>query len=458
LATAEYDSSMKKLVRVGLYGGGVIAALAAVLLGGGMWWLKGQFSREAVERQLESMWSADVTLEASELELWGQPARWRLRNLELRALGEGAEKAEPVMRLAEAVLEVSLTDLLRGTLDVKRLNLDGLDVKEYVSPEGMSQMEAVLAKPKVAAQPVAPEPGKTPAKDREEASAVFQADQLGMTVRVREARISGGRLFIHNRVAKTKTLLEDLHFGLTEIDLDPANLAAHNQVSLEMRVKVTVEGRAKVAGEMQDVRFAKLDVSGKGKMQPFDVKTGAWSPVSEWELTLAKGTVLAGYMTIGQASEDMVKKGRDFGLELGDLPMGGELLEPAVLQMAFHENQLLVREDARFVMPMYEARMAKGSWVNSADDKQDLVIRLVCGEELEKRLREGMLKSGLPEQGAEAIVKALQDKVSGRLAIDVRASGKLTSPKVKLAWDRTLEQVLQNSDLQGVLNLLINKK
>jgi hypothetical protein len=71
-----------------------------------------------------------------------------------------------------------------------------------------------------------------------------------------------------------------------------------------------MEGRGKVGGEMQDVQFAKLLVRGQGKMQPFEVETQAWNPISEWEVTLGQGSVLAGYMTMGQASADGARRCR----------------------------------------------------------------------------------------------------------------------------------------------------
>jgi hypothetical protein len=345
------------------------------------------------------------------------------------------------------------------------LSLEGLSVEEYVSPEGVSDLKAVLAKPK-AAKEVAETEAATPAevkskaeevdgKDDKVGSTVFKADQLGLTLRVHEARLSNGSLFIHNRVNKTKTRLENLNFALTEIDVDPANLAAHNQAKLELAVKLTLDGRGKVDGEMQDVTFAKLDVSGQGKMQPFDEQTGAWSPVSDWELTLAKGSVLAGYMTIGQADANATKKVKDFGLDISDLPMGGELLEPAVLKMAFSENRFLVRDDARFQMPEYEVRMAKDSWINSAEDAQDLVIRLVCGEKLDKQLSERVLASGLPEKMAGSVLKAFQDETVKRLAFDLRVGGKLTRPDIKPAWDKALERLLKDGGIDGLLKSFI---
>ena len=454
LEGAGYAFGMKKLVRVGL----IMAGAAGVALAGGVWWAKGQLSREAVERQLQAVCGGRVSLGASELEVWGSPTRWRLRDLKVFATvgrdGKAEAPTEPVVSLREAVLEVSLGSLMSGTLDVERLNLDGLSVEEYVSPEGVSDLKLVMAKPKGVAEPkveVVKEAEPKVEKTDKAGAAEFKAEQLGFTLRVREARVSNGQLFIHNRVNKTKTRLEGLQFALTDIDVDPANLAGHNTVKMALEMKLTLEGRGKVAGEMTDVTFAKLDVSGSGKMQPFDETTGVWSPVSDWELKLAKGSVLAGYMTMGQASADAAKKMKDFGLDLSDLPRGGELLEAAVLKMAFSENRLLVREDARFQMPEYEVRMAKGSWVNSAEDAQDLVIRLVCGEELQRRLREGMLKSGLPEKMADSVVKAFLDETSGRLSFDVRAGGKMTRPEVKPAWDKALERAIQGGAIEGLL-------
>jgi hypothetical protein len=285
-------------------------------------------------------------------------------------------------------------------------------------------------------------------------AAEFKAEQLGFTLRVREARVSNGQLFIHNRVNKTKTRLEGLQFALTDIDVDPNQLKEHNSVKMSLAMRLTLEGRGKVAGEMKDVTFAKVEVSGDGALQPFEEITGVWSPVSDWELKLAKGSVLAGYMTMGEASADAAKKMKEYGLDLSDMTMGGELLEAAVLKMAFSDNRLLVREDARFQMPEYEVRMAKGSWLNSAKDAQDLVIRLVCGEELQKRLREGMLKSGLPEKMADSVIKAFLDEASGRLSFDMRASGRVTRPDLKPAWDKALERAIQGGALEGLLKSL----
>jgi len=458
-----------KLVRFAVMGVGCLALLGAAVVAGGGWWVKGQLSREAVVAQLETMWDARVELGDSELLLWRFPARLRLEKLDLWSRETGQEKEPPVVHLDEVVLEVSLLDLLRRTLDVKSLHLVGLDVKEYVTPEGGSQLQAMMKKPRrvevTDTNDEATLPGNVGAerlkKEKKPAGkekpAVFQAEQLGMTVRIHEARISNSRFFLHNRVNKTKTRMENVNFALTSINVDPGDLANHNEAAVELRMDLTIEGRGKVGGEMQDVQFAKLLVTGQGKMQPFDVETQAWDPISDWEVILGKGSVLAGYMTMGQASADGGKKMQEFGLDISDLPVGGELLEDAVVRMAMTQGRMTLREDARFMMPEYEVRMAQGSWIDSAEDAQDQVIRLVCGEELERRMRAGMQANGLSEKMVDSLIKALRDETVGRLAFDVRASGQMTKPKITIAWDRALEQLLKNDGLPGLLKGFIKK-
>jgi hypothetical protein len=452
-----------KLIRFAVIGLGCLALLGGAVVAGGIWWVKGRLSREAVVAQLEGMWDARVALGESELLMWRSPARLRLGKLDLWSRQAGLENEPPVVHLDEVVLEVSLLDLLRRTLDVKSLHLVGLEVKEYVSPEGGSQLQAMLKKPgSVSVAGAVGVPASKVEVDRvakvgKEKPAVFQAEQLGMTVRIHEARISNSRFFLHNRVNKTKTRMENVNFALTAIDVDPGDLANHNEAAVELQMELTMEGRGKVGGEMQDVQFAKLLVRGQGKMQPFEVETQAWNPISEWEVTLGQGSVLAGYMTMGQASADGGKKMQEFGLDISDMPVGGELLEDAVVRMAMTQGRMTLLEDARFVMPEYEVRMAEGSWLDSAKDAQDQVIRLVCGEELERRMRAGMLANGLSEGMVDSLVKGLRDEKAGRLAFDVRAVGQMTKPKITVAWDRALEQLFKNDGLPGLLKGLIKK-
>jgi len=440
------------------FSGRLAAGLLVLLLavaGGGTWWLKSTLSREALIRQLESSLSAEVNLDDARLSVWSFPAHLRLENLVVRAKGTQTTDTTPVVKLREGVMDVSLFGLLAGRLDVGTLLLDGLEVQEYVSPEGESRLAVLMKKPRLEPGepqlPRDPKP-KVPKDDKEKkVTPVFQADQLGMTVRVQEARIVDGQLHIHKRVTKTRTKLTDLQLTIREIDVDPSQLKRHNRADIELSVKLTMDGRGKVAGEMTDVSFADVHASGKGSLQPFDEETGAWSPISTFELVIAKSSVMAGYMTIGQASPSAVTKMMEYGIDLADMPVGGALSQDARVRMVFHQNRLTLLDEARFPMPEYEARMNAGSWVNASEDQHEFDLRLVCGEELEDRVKKGIVANGLPQAVADGVAKAFRDEDAGRMAFDLRATGRLTRPDIKPAWSKTLEQLIRGSGVEDVL-------
>lgn len=436
----------------------VIGVLFLAVAGAGTWWLKSSLSREALIRQLESSLSAEVSLDEARLSLWSFPAQLRLKNLVMRAKDTDATDTTPVVKLRSGIMDVSLTGLFAGRLDVGTLQLEDLAIQEYVSPEGESRLAVLTKKPQTATDLLvpAPDPKKPKTQGSKESkeknvTPVIQADQLGMTVRVQEARIVNGQVHIHDRVTKTHTKLTDLQLAIREINVDPAQLKLHNRADIELSVKLTLEGRGKVAGEMTDVSFAEVQASGKGSLQPFDEETGAWSPISTFELVIAKNSVMAGYMTLGQASPSAVTKMMEYGIDLADMPVGGALSEDARVKMVFHQDRLTLLDEARFQMPEYEARMNAGSWVNAGEDQHEFDLRLICGEELEDRLRKGVLANGLPQSVADGVVKAFRDEEVGRMAFDLRATGRLTRPEIKPAWSKTFEQLIRSSGVEDLL-------
>jgi hypothetical protein len=455
---------MRKTARILTLAAISLMVLLVITLAAASWWLGRQFTPERLVSQIRTDGQASLSIGSSKLSLWTFPASLRIGAIELKPSTpvEGNTQAA-LLKIDELLLEVSLSCLLKRTLDVKTLHLHGLQVREYVSPEGQSQWQQSLGKkksePSLAEAPESDESAQQQAepgqvKKSEEARrrpATFHADQLGLSIRIHEARISDADIFIHNRVNKTKTRLENLQFALTEIDIDPADLKNHNLAKLDLLVDLTSEGRGKVGGEMRDVTFAKLRLEGGGEVQPFDADTGALDPLSKWLFTVKKGSKLAGYMTMGEADAAANKKLAQLGLDLSDLPIGGELLEDALIRTVYQSNRLTFLEDARFQMPEYEVSLAAGSWINGAEDQQDLKLRLHCGQTLDERLSQRIRSAGLGEKLSTSLLSAMQDESSQRISLEVRASGQMTKPKISPAWEPILDKLIQQDAVPDLL-------
>ncbi|HSI65143.1 MAG TPA: hypothetical protein VLE43_18595 [Candidatus Saccharimonadia bacterium] len=148
---------MKKLAKKALV---LLLILAALLTGlgvAGHAWVAGRLKKEALIAQMEEAWDCRVQLEGTELSLWSSPSTVKLVGLKMiprddeveKPLAErAAVKDEDVLVAArEVVLSVELMDLVRGTLKVEKLHLDGVQVKMAIDEYGDSSLDELFESP-----------------------------------------------------------------------------------------------------------------------------------------------------------------------------------------------------------------------------------------------------------------------------------------------------------------------
>jgi hypothetical protein len=257
-----------------------------------------------------------------------------------------------------------------------------------------------------------------------------------------------------DRKSVTKTDISGLSFSISDIDVDPDDLAAHNSFKLALNGRLLQEGRVGPKDARRSATLADLLFDGAGTVHPFEVETGKWQPASELRLTLKKGSVLGGYMKLGETGSKDLKKLDDYGIDLRDLSLGGPLLEDANIQVTFENDRTTLQNDAHFAMPDFELTMQKGSWLNTAEDDHEMQVRFTCGPKLQEQVTAGVKKLLGDELGAN-VIKTLSDE-KGRVYFDMRSSDRLSKPKVVPDVQRLLNRLLQGVG-GGLLNGILNK-
>ena len=141
-----------------------------VLLGGtgvgGYLWILAQLKKEALIAKMEEAWDCRAHLDGTEVSLLSSPATVKLVGLKLTPVFEDEEGRTEVEKpleqrppildedvlvsAKEAVLSVELTELLRGTLKIEKLHLDGVKVKAVIDKEGESSLDALFDSPEEA--------------------------------------------------------------------------------------------------------------------------------------------------------------------------------------------------------------------------------------------------------------------------------------------------------------------
>lgn len=461
---------MKKLLVLLL----LLALLAAAGLGGFSWWIMRKMGPEVWVTQLEKNTNCRAHIEDAQLSLFSKPARLTFKGVKIgprdaevgKPLSERVpmpEGAAPIM-IPEIVLEVKLEDLMNRRIFVEQLRILSPVVQEVQDAQGKSTLEALFKKPdhkSHAADSEADVPRAVPVSvaAASDAPATIRETEkkerdAAMAFAVSSASIEGGSLTIQN--AGTTVRVRDLDFNLSGIDIDPTDLASHNRITAKLSSHIQVEGMARIGGVKKPAELANLKLSGDSVITPIDPATGQWMPTSVLNLTLAKDSVLAGHITMGDAAGKEMKKLIEYGIDLAPVRVGGPLQEPAVVRGVFKNNTFTLAADTRFVFPDYEVALEKKSYVNASRDVHEVELRLSCGSELQAQLQQGVSKAKLGESITRGLMKALADE-RGRMTFDIESEGSLSDPEIKPKLDRILKNLMRGEGLGDLLQGLFKK-
>lgn len=458
---------MKRLTRNILVLGLSCIALLALAALGSSWWIMRNLGPEFWVQQIERAMACRAEIADASLNLFSKPARLSLREVRLMPKDAPTSPGQEVpIHLPEVVLEVRLEDLLNRRFHVEKLTFLAPVVRESIDAKGRSTLEGLFVQPQISrvamasdevprAIPVAPAPAE-PSNSTSvmPASAQPEKSPNRFSFSIQSAVIQDGSMTIQNNGSAVS--VSDLDFELTGIDLDSQNLAEHNQMVAKLSAVAKVSGWARIAGARQQATLADVRLSATSQIRPLNPSTGAWQPSSLVKMTLDKGSMIAGHMTMGDAAGKEMRKLQEYGIDLSPVRVGGPLQEAAVVEGTFVNNRFSLTQDARFLFPDYEVSLRRKSYVNAAADQHEIELRLSCGPELQGRLQQGLERARLGESITRGVMKALADE-KGRMAFDIESEGSLSDPQIKPKVDRIFKNLIRGEGLGDLLQGLLKK-
>ncbi len=449
---------MKKLLV--LLGVLVVLVLAGAAVAS--WWILRQFGPETWVAQAESQWNCRAQIGDVDLRLLARPATLVLKDVHLArrdheaAKPPGERKAfaegEADIHVAELRLDVRLEDLLNRRLHVEDLRIIRPSIRETLDAKG-SSLESIFRKPATDAT-LAPKPA-TPQPTAPQPAASDEAGELprgagGFSVALAKAASEDGALTLNAK----DTVIEITRLGFRVGGIDLEQLKPGTELAAELDAHLRVTGLTRIDGAKRQAELAVLDLRGTGSIAPLDAKTGRWKPNTLLNLTLAKGSVLAGQQTLGDAAGSELRKLQEFGIDLAPVRIGGPLQQDARIAGRWVGGAFILREQALFVFPEYEVALEPKCWLDTVNDRHEFDVRLTCGPELQQRLQQGMARAKLGESVARGLVAALADE-RGRLTFDIESRGPLSDPKVRPKTDRVLKNLMSGQGLGDLLQGLL---
>ncbi|MES2595305.1 MAG: hypothetical protein V4662_08220 [Verrucomicrobiota bacterium] len=460
---------MKKPVRTVLVIVFVLGLLGSAALGGLSWWVLRQMGPDFWVSLVEKNTNCRVHVDDTKLSLFSKPARLSFHGVKIgprdgeegKPLAERAPMATATapISIPEIILEVKLDDLMNRRLFIEQCRIISPVVMEGQDAQGKSSLESLFKKPR--SKDEVPTPPNTTNTELQPVTAAEAPDKEivrtkdGLSFAVSNASIENGSLTIQSS-SHTTVQIQDLNFNVSGIDVDPTDLANHNRITAKLSNRIIVNGEARIGGVKRPAQLADLKLSGDSVITPINPATGEWKPYSVLKLTLDKGSVIAGHITMGDAAGKEMKKLLEYGIDLSPVVVGGPLQEPAIVNGVFANNAFMLTADTRFAFPEYEVTLEKKSYVNAAADKHEIDFRLSSGPELQARLQQGVAQAKLGDSISRGLVKALADD-RGRMTFDIESEGKLSDPEIKPKLDRILKNLMRGEGLGDVLQGLFKK-
>jgi hypothetical protein len=351
-----------------------------------------------------------------------------------------------------AYLELVPQGLMERQFMPRVLRLIGVDVNETVSPQDGSSLQKLFQPPpeKLALMqqddvpraiplqsppPVAavrPPAEPAPALTTPPVTTSSDPQQTATRLSLQEIAIEQGHFHITNQGVDSQfnADVSDFNFALTDMDIDPENLTAHNHLHVRLAAKVVVDGVAQIGGQPRQVRFADMTLHGDGDVNPVDPTTRMWSPAADLKLVIDRGSTIGGNMTFGDAAGPHLDKLKKKGLDISGIRIGGTLAQDVNAHILYREQSIRFMEDTQFALPDYEYTIKHNSWMDFAKDQQGLLTRMSCGEALKQSLIQGIASHGINRTLSQLIVEGLSDS-NGRLTFDLTVTGSLSHPEVK---------------------------
>lgn len=455
----------------------VLVAVAAPL--GGAWWLRSYVNKERLVLETEKNINARVQLDDVVFTLFAWPPTIRLSGLKIAPrdayAGTPLEARPPLqhapVEIEMAYLELDPDGLWRREFYPRVLRIIGVNVQERLDPQG-SSLEKLFQKPMDGMQltvdgvpraiPVPPDgsglltapPAPSPPTLVQETAepvvnAVPQVDlppnekSRAARLALHEISIEQAHFHITNEDADSKfnADISDFSLALTDIDIDPDNLMAHNRLHVRLAAKVVVDGVAKIGGQMRQVRFADMTLHGEGEVNPVDPATLMWSPAADLKLVIDRGSSIGGNVTIGEAAGSNLEKLQKYGVDISAIRIGGIFQQDVNAHILFRNQSIRFLSDTLFSLPDYEYLVKHDSWMDFAKDQQGLLTRLYCGEALKQSVVNGIASRGVNKTLSQIIVDSLSDS-HGRLSFDLTITGSLAHPEVKPDIQNRLEGLL----------------
>jgi hypothetical protein len=351
-------------------------------------------------------------------------------------LGERKPMRNKTISAEGLELSLQLMPLLDKRLVVEKFVFEKPVLNMTMRANGTNNLSGLFQTPTVVNGERNPalDQAKAPASesaDQASGSEPFRAQDLMFAGSLERVGLSDGTINL-GLASGDRLNLKNLNLFLTNIEVNPADLANHNSAYLELNADVSALSRR---GGQEVARFL---LKSDGKIVPFDPKTGEIALNIRYDLTLKESSFMTGFAVMDQLSGTLpdLKKA---GVNMSDVAKKAELIRDVQIDVEYGRGLLKILNDPTFPTRHYDLALLKGSTIKLGDSTHRFKGSVLASEaetnkafaNLDKELQKAL--KGTSADPVEIRNKALSKIITeGRIHLDFTSSGALANPNVDL--------------------------
>lgn len=419
---------MKKIGLL-LFGAVIVLAIAALVAGK---IAGGYLTPEFLVRQMESSLGCRAEIESVKVSFLGS-ANVKIKGLSLgqrdkyvedgTALANRLPMEKKDILVKSASLSVSPIDLMKRRLYVKHLVLDGVDVRIAMRKDGTTTIDELFSE--LGKKDPAAGTGKG------EVDKASEEGSIPMAIKADRLEMTNSQFTVDIEASGSRVELQNAGFGFFEIDIDPEQLASHNQAQFQFTGDISIGGKDDSA---QRIFEAKL--SGEGELRPFDPVRSRWEPNWKSSITLAKGSKLDTVPLLGKM-EKALSKVSQLGIDLSGLLINGELAQDATTEVSHKRGRYQFEQPLLLDFGDTTLNLHKGNWINAATNQHEIKSAVTASEQFTKEVQrkaEAYVSKQFGGQLSGDLVKTLFIPIlkDGRINLELVSSGDLSNPRADI--------------------------
>jgi hypothetical protein len=340
-------------------------------------------------------------------------------------------------------VKVGLFNLLRRKLVIKSVLVDGLEVSFLIERDGIPSLDPLFEKPAIVkgqlnadydAEKKKGEGEATGNSQREDTKGTIQIDGFSVSgiplaTSMESLKISNGAVYIKIRKNKNRIHITELEASISNLDIDPENLSAHNSAYLKVDARIEVMDRDRL------VHYARMSAGTQGNIEPFDSGTGLLNPELVINVTLKKGSEIMSLPIIDRLASTLEKL-RKAGLDVSALEGVLVVDNNASVRLGLRDSIIRSLTSWNVGLNGHQLLMEPGSWHNTGSDEHlinaDLTFsRKVSDSALGRanKFLADLVGPDLALSVAELLFSPVTRK--GRVYVPFVSSGDFNRPKVR---------------------------